>query len=336
MTKLGVFSAIILFMVFYSHSGTNAAAGPKPVPLAVIPTEMVNNRTIVRLPIAQYQLHMVLDTGASSTALFQSAKHEFGDLKKTGTAQILFPALNETVTGSRLEPVTIQFDEYSYTPDDMLLIHKRPPIGDRLNFRFDGVLGQDFFSHHVVEIDPEQHVLKLYPSGTNLKPYFFTNLKLHMRNTAPHIKFNYQLPWERRTSPKELLLDTGFPGLMVIWNAHHFSMAAGKSNIATYKAENKGIFTRATFKIGKLKFFDAPVFIGPNVPKQAQKRDGLIGANVLNQFHHVIDFGNKQLLLDAGRYSFDRIDGHFYLPNNEDYIYKRFNEFDAASKFVIE
>jgi len=278
----------------------------------------------------------VLDTGATSTALFQSAGFEFDDLEKNGTADILFPALDQMVEGSRLAPVDIRFGDHVYTPDDVLLIHKRPPVGDRLNFKFDGVLGQDFFSRYVVEVDPKELKVRLHAKGTNLRRQFFTSLKLSFKGSSPYIQFNNKFPWEMRQSTKELLLDTGFPGLMVIWNERHFSMAAGKSNVETYKAENRGVFTRATFKIDRLKFLRAPIFIGAKVPKQVQKRDGLIGANVLNQLHHVIDFGNKRLLLGSARFDFDRIDGHFYVPNNEDYIYKRFNDIGASSKFVIE
>ena len=337
MKKLFFFLLLLLPTVAQAaNEAERTASREKTVPLAVLPTEMVNNRTVVHLPIANYFLHMVFDTGASNTALFQSRDFAFDDLEKVGPAKILFPALNEAVEGSRLAPIPIQFGDHTYTPKKLLLIHKRPPVGDRLNFKFDGVLGQDFFSNYVVEFDPKAHVVRLYTAGTNLRRNYFTRLRLHMKQSAPHIVFNTQLPWEKRSSFKKLLLDTGFPGLMVIWNARHFSMAVGQSNIKAYQKENRGVFTRATFKLGKLKFMRAPIFIASNVPQQAQKRDGLIGANILNQFNHVIDFGNKQLLLDAGRFQFDRIDGHFYVPNNESFIYKNFQNFEAASKFVIE
>jgi len=307
-----------------------------PRPLTVIPINMVNNRVVVRVPVADYELNMVLDTGATSTALFQSADHGFEDLEKTGTAQILFPALDTAVTGSRLAPIAIHFGKHAYKPKNLLLIHDRPQVGDRLNFKFDGVLGQDFFGQYVVEINPKSSVLRLHKKGTRLRRYFSTPIRLQLKNNAPHIRFDHKFPWERRRTTKELLLDTGFPGLMVIWNEYHFAMAAGKSKIEEYKAQNKGIFTRATFKIGRLSFIEAPIFIAANVPQQLQRRDGLIGANVLNQFHHVIDFGNRQLLLGGTRLQTGLIDGHFYLPNNEPFIIKYFIENEAGSKFVIQ
>jgi predicted aspartyl protease len=328
--------AILLAVSFLPDAPLQAAPKIAPVPLASIPIEFVNNRTVIHIPVAHYHLHMVLDTGASSTALFVSNEHDFSDLVQTGKAKILFPALDEIVEGQHLAPIPIKFGEHIYTTDSLLLINQRPPIGDRLNFKFDGVLGQDFFAQYVVEINPQDYVLRLYPKGTNLSRLSFSRIKLYLKNGAPYIRFNHKFPWEIRGTTKKMLLDTGFPGLMIIWNKRHFSQAVGKSNVAAYKAENKGVFTRATFQVGELKFFNAPIFIAANIPRQAQKRDGLIGANVLNQLHHVIDFPNKQLLLGVARLGRDRIDGHFYVPNNEDYVYKHFTDFEATSKFVVK
>lgn len=328
-------STLCLLFTIVTILAQPVQSATKPTPIASVPTEKVNNRIVVHVPVGRYRLHLVLDTGATSTALFQSDDYLFDDIARTGDASILFPALDEQVEGHTLEPVTLQFGDYQYTAKEMLLVRKRPPVGDRLNFKFDGVLGQDFFDQHTVELDVKTHQLRLYPKGTNLRRHFARRIKLHMKGLAPHIKFESQLPWERRETTKEMLLDTGFPGLMVIWNERHFELAAGKKNAEIYRKENRGVITRATFKMGSLKFFDAPLFLGANVPKQVQKRDGLIGANILNQFNHAIDFTNKQLLLGSTRSKYDFVDGTFYLPNNEEYVYKRYFEKGTGSKFVI-
>ena len=326
--------ACLILLTWITVSGPSDAK-EAPVPLAILPIERVHNRTVVTILVDHYRLHMALDTGATSTALFQSEEYEFSDLKETGKAQILFPALDVSVPGSRLVPIDIKFGDHTFRPDGLLLIHKRPPIGDRLNFKFDGILGQDFFSQYVVELDPSELIMRLYAKGTNLKSSFVTSIKLYMKGTSPHIKFRNKLPWEKTASTKDLLLDTGFPGMMIIWNDFHFRKAAGASNVEKFREENKGIFTRATFNIAKLRFVAAPIFIGATIPKQARERDGLIGANVLNQFRHAFDFGNKQLLLDSANTKSNTIDGHFYVPNNETYVYKRFKNQDPQLKFVI-
>ncbi|MBL4836086.1 MAG: hypothetical protein JKY34_00795 [Kordiimonadaceae bacterium] len=308
-----------------------------PVPLAEIPIRILDNRIVINARIADYQLELVLDTGASSSALFQSTKQDFADLVTERRAEIVFPALDETVSGSRLKTMPIYLGDHTYLPDRLLRIERRPPIGDRLNFRFDGVLGQDFFEQYVVEIEPKTNMLRLYTSGEKLKKKFKTILKLHMRGTAPHIRFRSKLPWEQTAVTKELLLDTGYPGAIAIWERSHFNQAARGENKKKLRAENKGIFTWANFKIGRMRFTRTPIFLAPKEPKQVQERDGLIGANILAQFHHVIDFKSERLMLQGTSFGYKRIDGYLYTLNNEAFLVKRFTESaGAVSKFILE
>ena len=328
-------SILTLFLAFSSSAFAREISWP--VPLAEIPIRILDNRIVIEARIANYDLSLVLDTGASSSALFQSRDQDFADLITESRAVILFPALDEKVDGSRLKAIPIYLGGHAYLPSRLLRIERRPPIGDRLNFRFDGVLGQDFFEQYVIEIEPKKDVLRLYRTKTRLGKYFKTILRLHMKGSAPHIRFSSKLPWEIRGATKELLLDTGYPGALVIWDEEHFKQASRGQDRSKLRSENKGIFTWANFKVGKMKFYRTPIFLPPKEPQQVQDRDGLIGANILVQFHHVIDFGAKQLMLQGSTYGYKRIDGYLYTLNNEAYIVKRFNFNNGTSaKFIIE
>lgn len=308
----------------------------KPHPLAEIPIEIVNNRVLVEIKLADYQLDMALDTGASSTALFQSKGLHYEDLAVQDTANIIFPALDEIVEGVKLQPLPIFIGDHEYMPGRLIRVDRRPPIGDRLDLRFDGVLGQDFFGSYVVEINKHENIMRLYAAGTNLTKHFKTKLPLFMKGTAPHIAVRTKMPWEKTSIRKELMIDTGYPGAMVIWGDQHFQKAAKGSNPNRLKEENTGVFTKANFKIGPLRFLHTPVFVAPKEPKQAIVRDGLIGSNTLIWYHHVIDFPGERLLLDTWNVNFNYLDAALYLPNDEDFIVKRFrqNE-DTGMKTVI-
>ncbi|MEX0299279.1 MAG: hypothetical protein AB3N28_09435 [Kordiimonas sp.] len=316
-------------------STVNAAKQIDHDPLAVIPIEIINNRILVSLPVGPYDVRLTLDTGASNTALFQSRHEDFGDLSQRGNADIIFPALDEIVEGVTVEPVPIKLGNHNYIPSRLLTVGRRPPIGDRLNFKFDGVLGQDFFNQFVVEIDREVLELRLYPAGTDLSDYFRTKLKLEMKGSAPYIKLHNKMPWEDYPRVKSLMLDTGYPGAMVLWGKKHFVLAAKGDDIDALRADNKGIFTTANFRVGTLRFYQTPIFVSPNQPMQAQERDGIIGSNVIVWFHHVIDFPGKQLLLNTGRVHFNRMDGIYYLPNHEGFIVKRFTPKPVAGSIYV-
>ena len=330
-----IYTLTALLFIFLPIASSDAYA--TATPLAELPIHIIDNRVVVEASIEQYSLQLVLDTGASTTAIFESEKQAFPDLQAYGTAHILFPGLDQTIAGSRLIPVPIRFEGHSYLPEKLVRIERRTPVGNRLNFRFDGVLGQDFFGEYVVEIDPEKLLLRLYSKGTNLSTYFRTKVAMHMKGTAPHIRVNSRMPWEQSKTivTKTLLLDTGYSGVMVIWSKKHFKWANNQAGQKIAEGKKTGIFTQGPVNFGKVLVLDAPIFLTPNVPKQAVKRDGLFGAMVLVQFHHVIDFSSRLLLLKHKPSTNREIESTFYAPNNEDFIHKNFPRYFSPTQIVI-
>lgn len=327
-----VMSILLMLLVLPPLSAQETS----PQAIAELPLKVMRNRMVVNVPMAGYNLNLVLDTGASSTALFQSAKYDFSDMEASGKADIIFPALDAIVQGSTLKPQPITFGQQEFVPERLLLIDRASEVGDRLNFKFDGVLGQDFFNSYVVEIDPKAEILRLYPPGTDLAKSFKYQLKLHMKESAPHVQFHSKLPWEHIAVTKDLMLDTGYPGAMVIWAKQHFRQAARGENVKRLRETNTGIFTHVNFRVGKLRFLRTPIFLAPSEPVQAQERDGLIGANVLLQFRHVIDFSQQRLLLEINTVEVNHIDGSLYLLNGENFVVVNYEPPAAASVFVLK
>jgi len=296
--------------------------------LAETPISIVNNRIQLTLQVEGYELLFALDTGASRTVLFQSNDYSFDDLPTTGEARVAFPALDEIVGGITLAPLNIMVNTHAFHAARPLLIKQRPPIGDRLSFKFDGILGRDFFERYVIQIDPKQLTLRLYTAGTDLSKQFKTILPLYMNDGTAHIRFRTKLPWEETPSMKDMMLDTGYPGAMVIWKPRHFKQAANHKETEHLIRENMGIVTRANFRLSKLKFINVPVFLAPKEPVQAHQRDGILGNGILIQFHHVFDFGTGKLLLsgnsDLRAQRIYQLDSFVYPPNNEQFIIKQY------------
>ena len=291
-----------------------------------IPFTKVDNRIQLALKVEGYDLFFVLDTGASRTVLFQSNNYSFDDLPSVGEAQVAFPALDEIVGGITLAPLQIELGTHVFLAQRPLLIKQRPPIGDRLSFKFDGILGRDFFERYVIEINPRTNMLHLFQAGTDLSREFKTVLPLYMTDGTAHIRFRTKLPWEQSPSMKDMMLDTGYPGAMVIWKPRHFKQAADHSETAQLIQENKGIVTQASFRLSKLRFHNVPVFLAPKEPVQARRKDGIIGNSILIQFHHVFDFASGRLLLASNNEPkaprVYQLESFVYPPNNEGFIIK--------------
>lgn len=322
------FAAILSWLTFVLATASlpaHAETSEPPLPvLAEIPFFTERNMVVLNLPVAHYQLNMLLDTGASTTALFKSATRRFSDLASTGTTDVVLPIINETVSAETLVSYTIKLGAVDFVPERPLLLDRSLPDGDYLLFRVDGVLGQDFFQEFLVEIDPQARVVRLYQPDADLSDTFKRNVRLHMKGTAPHIRIYSRLPWEDKRSRKEMLFDTGYPGAMIVWSTRQFRMAAGGEGPGKLRSTNTGIATFANFRVGRIYYMQTPIYVSPNEPHQVHERDGLIGASLMSHYHYVIDFPGKRLLLAKNGGSHNEMDPTVYIPDGEDYFIKQY------------
>ncbi len=304
-------------------SALNAA----PSPLASFPIAIVDNRTHILFDGPEGQVTFLLDTGATTSIFFDTMLVPERSL--TGEeAQVNFPAIGHSVSGKRLGEVVLGTGDATLVSSNGLLIVGENDIEEALEANFSGIIGQELFRRYLVEIDPYKLEMNLYASGTNLNEDFEIEHRLEMQGHTPYIVFKSQLPWEKRTSVKNMMLDSGYPGGMVFWSRRHFMQATSLSERKELETRQMGVLTTANIDFGNLYFENLPIFIASNIPAQSEERDGLIGASILAQYRHVIDFAGERLLLnpvvDEEGEPVQIIDGAIYTPNNEDFKIKFF------------
>lgn len=322
---VALFACFFIFSFLSSIQAKEITENQPPEALAELPFTVERNMVVLNLPVAQYQLNLLLDTGASTTALFKSSRYVFGGMDRQGKADVILPIVNVRVPADRLEPYLIRLGPIEFSPESPLLLDRKLPEGEHLEFAVDGVLGQDFFLQYVVEIDPKAGLVRLFPRGADLSGAFRTNARLTMRGNSPHILFQSRLPWESRKSPKLMLFDTGYPGTMMVWSAHHFEQAALGENSKKLQAQNKGIATFANFRVGKLVYIRTPIYVSPTEPQQSYKRDGLLGAGIFANYHYVIDLPGKRLMLAKGNQEDKAIDPIVYIPTHHTALMKQYD-----------
>jgi len=300
----------------------------KPSPVAEIPIKIVNNRVQFEVLAGDIPLTVLLDTGATSSIYFHSEKLKKINPTTSGKASIAFPAINRSVIGQRIEAIPLQSGKFKFVSRGGLLIGDDELVASQLEAEYDAIIGQEFFRAYTVEIDPSEQRLKLYRPGTDMRRHFETSHRLYMEGHTPHIRFFSQMPWERRPTSKAMLLDTGYPGSLVLWNKRHYREAlVGGQTISSHE-NSAGIVSHIKLKFASLEFENIPVFIASSVPRQALKRDGLIGASMLAQYRHVIDFSAGRLYMSpiygASGAPLQIIDGLIYTPNNENFDLKTY------------
>jgi len=320
--------ALLLAGNAYALTSKPNVKNSKPLPIAEIPISIINNRIEFELLLGSSPLTILLDTGASSTIFFQSEALKSLPSKANSQTSISFPAISRSVLGYRLNPVALHNDEFEFIVKSGLFIGGDASIINQLEASYDVILGREFFRNFAVEIDPAAKLMRLYPPGSNLKPYFDISQRLYMESDMPYIRFFSQMPWEQRPTSKALLLDTGYPGSLVLWNKRHFRQAKKHGQMVKKNENSAGIVSYIKLTFGDLSFENIPVFIARIIPGQPSKRDGLIGSSILAQYRHVIDFAQGSLLMSPifGRSGkpLQIIDGQVYTPNNEIFDVKTF------------
>ena len=316
--KFGLFVAVSFIFGFVA----NAA----PPPLATFPIEIIDNRTHITFDGPDGPVTFLLDTGATSSVFFDTLLIPADAMDRLEEAKINFPAIGKTTTGKRLGAVSLSKGGSTFVSENGLLISGDNNVRDTLEANFSGIIGQELFERYIVEIDPQKEVLNLYAPGTDLEEEFEIEHQLKMVGHTPYIAFKSQLPWEKRSSVKNMMLDSGYPGGLVFWSEKHFMQATSLAERKLLVKNQMGVLTAANVSFGNLFFENLPIFIASSVPEQTSGRDGLIGASILVQYRHVIDFHRERLLLsavvDENGDPVQITDGAVYTPNNEDFKVK--------------
>lgn len=291
-----------------------------------------NNRIGVDVEFGGQTLHMLLDTGASTTVFFEKVRPLLQPFDSGETRKVLFPAVNSTIEARPLEEIKLELHGHKLPLSRAVLLTDKNNLKTQLMLSYDGILGQEFFQRYAVEVNPDTHVLRLYSAGTDLSQLYRVQRDLYMQGSAPHIRFRTRLPWEKSPSMKEMLLDTGYPGAMILWTAEHYRGAKAQARASGQERADGHIATRANFRFGRLNFNNTPVFILSKEPSYIGQRDGVIGGNILNHFRYAIDLQSQKLWIMAKNSTqnfMQVIDSNIYPPNDEDFVVQ-----DATKKPV--
>ncbi len=296
--------------------------------IAVLPVTLHNNRLHIGMTVYGTDVTSLLDTGASSTILFNTGKLSKDRLPLGEEIEVNFPAFQASATGRRLPPTRFKAGDLVFVSDRTLFLESREDITGSGEATFDGILGRDFFNSFIIEIVPSQELMLIYPNGTDIGKRFPMRHQLHIDGGTPYLLHRSRLPWETRRTPKKLLLDTGYPGGIVLWDETHFRQATTAEEREALRAENKGIIYYGIMRFGRLIFKNMPVFISPTVPDQAEDRHGIIGASMFLPFRYAFDFQRKSLWLMPRVRSygigFQISNDVIYTPGDEDFIVKDF------------
>lgn len=279
-----------------------ANAKDAPTPKAIFDAHLVNHRLFLKARGPDNRpLKLLLDTGATATVLFDEDTPP--EISEPGISMVNFPALHITTPGRIIEGFNLSIEDIDLGVIKALSVHDalaheiEPAIG------FDGVLGRDIMDKYIIDIDSKKKLVKLWEKGSDLSHFFPMIAPLHSDANRPVVDLRLSLPWDKKARTKNLMLDSGFAGTLVLWQNKRF-LTAVRSTFETplFLRANYAVVMDFSFAGVKLQKTPAYMVIRHQIPMdetEIEKSDGLIGMAFMSLFHYAIDMEGKKLYLKA-------------------------------------
>jgi hypothetical protein len=290
-----------------------------------LPFELIDNRVVITVKHkTQGDMKMLVDTGASTSVLFRSPLIFDNPLPTKGYKRVHFPAFGIRSLGQKIEELPIQTANWYYTLRNIAYIHVPSIMAENTNTLFDGIIGRQLFEDYTVGVNIDTRTLVLTSKDIDISKRYDQSIPLELKTQTPFIKVSAILPWENFTSRKKLMIDTGYPGTIVFWGSKHYKNATASSEYALFQKRDIGFQIQTTFRFGGKRFRKIPTYLQRQSPYYSEKREGIIGTAVLNNYNYAFDYARRKLYLRASTKPIEDKNLIAYPPNGNLFINRKF------------
>jgi len=274
------FARLFAYLIVSVLFSAQAAGGPVEVPF------IFHNGLIwlkLEAGVPGPPLHFLLDSGAGATVIDVQTARRLG--LKFGS--------RETVQGVDGRCAAYRVDGFRAAVADIPLAHallalELGPVSRSCGERIDGLVGADFFSGRIVQVDYAAERIRIFDPGEFTPAADAQLLPLVMRNDAFCVRASVN-----GCAPQWLRLDTGCDSALEwVPGPHGVQNGAGTSFAAVARTPHA---LAADLTLGperlrgvKAGLHAAPMFAGES---------GLLGNRVLSQFRITFDAGESRVFL---------------------------------------
>jgi hypothetical protein len=283
----------------------------------VIPFQLLNNSIIIQPKINNIQLNLILDTGSGYNILFAFPEKDSIAFYNTSKIKITGPGMDEPIDAYMSRNNTIEFKRLSSKKlDVILMLEDAYSFTTSLGIPIQGILGADFFTDNIVEIQYDSKRIIIYRKETKRianKISYYKPLPFLIKAKKPYIPVNINIE-DKKIENLELLVDTGLSdGLWIfekelnIKNKKFINDYLGAGiggSVYGKRVRFKTInFSEYEFNEPIISMPDTISFLKKNILNQ---RDGSVGGEILKRFNVIFNY-KKQIM---------------YLNKNSNYNFK--------------
>jgi hypothetical protein len=272
-----------------------------------IPFELYNNH--IYLPVqmnGSRARRFLLDTGAGNTVVDKGLA-EAEKLTLHGPFQISGAAGSTDVAWTKVRSFNIRGVGLTNQVVGVIALDGLQPLTGR---RIDGILGYDFLSRFVVEIDYVNRTINLHEASSYKYEGSGEILPITLIGSVPYLRTSI-VQMGRKPIEGEFNIDTGSSGSLTLnapfVNSHQLLKSISKTVLAPLSGVG-GSAEQRVGRIGELRL--GRFIIKDPIAGFAESEegdfastnfDGVIGNEVLRRFDVVIDYSRRRLILSPNR-----------------------------------
>lgn len=274
-----------------------------------------SNLIIIPIEINGKTLSFILDSGVSTTVLFNLTASDSLELKNV--EKIILQGLGE---GDNVEALLSRSNHFkikniqNQNQNLYIIINAKIDLSAKLGETIHGIIGYDLFKDFIIQIDYQKKQLHFYDplkykyKACNKCEVF--NLEFH-RN-KPYIDATASILENQNPFPVKLLIDTGGSDALWLFEGSKKEIVIPSLNFYDYLGEglSGSIYGKRSrihlFKIGKFEFKEPTASFPDSTSiafvKTFKERNGSIGGKILKRFKIILDYPNQKISLQKNHY----------------------------------
>lgn len=279
----------------------------KIIPQNIIPVEY-RRHIFIKGTVNEIDGNFVFDTGADNL-YFDSLFYSKNNFKydSIGTGKV--PGAGKELQNLKviMNAVRFDFNGQNYKTKTVPILNLKPILGDIA----DGIIGLNYFSNKILEINYAQNYLKILDKIDSLSLLQYTRIKCQNVNGRLYIPVTLKINNAVSITDK-FLIDLGCGSTIALNSpvALKYNLDRIITNKARYYTKYRGVggesesyaFIAKSVEIGgyQLNHFEAEYSMDKSGSLSSHKHAGLLGNKILERFDVIIDFKTNCLYIKPG------------------------------------
>lgn len=277
--------------------------------------KLISNLIIIPIEINGKELSFILDSGVSTTVLFNLMPSDSLELKNVETVLLQGLGIGDDVEALLSKRNHFRLKNIQNNNQNLyIIINAKIDLSAKLGETIHGIIGYDLLKDFIVKIDYLKKQLHFYDPIKYIykKCNKCEEFDLDFNKNKPYIDAFASILKNQELIPVKLLIDSGGSDALWLFENTKPEIISTSNYFIDYLGEglNGSIFGKRSrihlFKIGNFEF-NEPTASFPDSTSVAfvktfKERNGSIGGKILKRFNVILDYPNKKISLKKNQH----------------------------------